>query len=77
MSWWRDDDPLNDENEYEIKLIFLLSSMAVMFAFMIMVIIGFSGCSHRFEDFKCKCNCQGKSTLECSTSELKTKVDGR
>jgi len=33
-----------------------------------------TGCTHRVEDFKCKCSCDD-NTLECSARELKTKLN--
>ena len=77
MSWWRNDDPRDDDNEADIKFVLALSYIVVILAGALVFTIMLSGCTHRFEDFKCKCDCKGKSTLECSASEIKTRVDGR
>jgi len=39
MSWWRNDDPLDDENELEIKVLFL----CVTIVSMIFLVVMFAG----------------------------------
>ncbi len=73
MSWWRNDDLRDDDDETEVKTLLLafviLVSLAAVYAVMI------TGCAQHVKVFECKLDCEDKSSLECKASVSGSEID--
>jgi len=72
MSWWRNSDPIDDENELEIKASIFASFLLVVITLSCWII--FTGCAQHVKVFECKANCDD-TTLECTTSVSGSELD--
>ena len=73
MSWWRNDDPRDDDNETEIKASLLAFGILVSLAAAYSVMI--TGCSQHVKVFECKLDCADKSKMECKASVSGSELD--
>jgi len=52
------------------------ASFVVIILLLVIAMVVLTGCTHSIDRFKCKCDCEGKSRLECSSNETNTEIEG-
>ena len=72
MSWWRNDDPRDDDNEAEIKASFLLAAVMIVLSAIYSVMM--VGCSHSVDKVTVICDCN-QSRFECVVNENDFKME--
>jgi len=64
-------DPRDDKNEIEIKLVFLIPLTIIVIG---LIVLSFSGCSSKVaEPWGCECNC-GNDRMKCNGTTMQINI---